>query len=125
MVCEYRCHWLASMPSQSSVTAAGTGEGFLADTGGPGYATVTAALREAFDAEVVHMGQGGSLPLVVAMHEAAPRAEIALFGAEEPACRIHSADESVSLEELERCILAETLILSRLADLPAPAGPGE
>jgi len=105
-----------------TVTAAGTGEGFLADTGGPGYAAVTAALAEAFGADVVHMGQGGSLPLVVAMHEAAPGAEIALLGPEEPACRIHSADESVSLKELEHCILAETLALANMADLPASAG---
>lgn len=107
-----------------TVTAAGTGEGFFADTSGPGYATVTAAMEDAFGAEVTHMGQGGSLPLVVTMHGAAPHAEIALFGPEEPACRIHSADESVSLDELERCILAETLVLARMADPPSPSGPG-
>lgn len=108
-----------------TVTAAGTGEGFLAASGGPGYAKVSAAMEEAFGAEVIHMGQGGSLPLVVAMHEAAPHAEIALFGPEEPACRIHSADESVSLEELEHCILAETLTLAQMADVPAGGGRRE
>lgn len=104
-----------------TVTDGALGKGFLAETAGRAGAVVSSALRDAFDAEVVHVGQGGSVPLVAAFHDAAPRAEIALYGAQEPSCRIHSVDESVSLEELERCILAEALLLARLA---APsAGP--
>ncbi len=60
-------------------------------------------------------GQGGSIPLVAAFHEAAPDAEIILWGTEEPQARIHAPNESVDLAELERCILAETLFLADLA----------
>ena len=76
---------------------------------------VEAALREAFGAPVVHTGQGGAIPLVKIFHDVAPGAEIVLYGPEEPLCRIHSADESVSLAELERCILAEALALAEMA----------
>ncbi len=95
------------------------GDGFLAGETGRAGAIVTTALRDAFGAEVVHVGQGGSVPLVAAFHDAVPKAEIVLFGAEEPGCRIHSSDESVSLTELERCILAEALVLVRLGNASA------
>ncbi len=100
---------------QVTVVNGFVGRGFSAASDGPGYAVVTEALRQAFDADVVHMGQGGSIPLVVALQAAVPEAEIVLYGAEEPRSRIHSADESVSLDELERCILAEALILMAMA----------
>jgi len=53
--------------------------------------------------------------LVAALHVAVPQAEILLLGPEDPEARIHAADESVSLDELERCILAEALLLQGLA----------
>ena len=67
-------------------------------------------------------GEGGSIPLVAAFHEAAPGAEMILWGAEEPRSRIHAPDESVDLAELERCILAEALFL---AAMPATRRAGE
>ena len=98
-----------------TVTDGALGQGFLAETDGPGYEVVTAAWREAFEADVVHMGEGGSIPLATTFRKAVPGAEIVLYGPEEPGCRIHSSDESVSLAELEHCILAEALVLLRMA----------
>ncbi|WP_461166633.1 M20/M25/M40 family metallo-hydrolase [Tsukamurella serpentis] len=92
------------------------GEPFAAETGGPGYTALRAALSEAYDgAEVVASGQGGSIPLCTQLRRAAPDAEIALLGVEEPLCRIHAPNESVDPEELRRTALAEALLLSRLA----------
>jgi len=97
------------------VTPGITGEGFLARTDGPAYAAAAGAMAAAFQKEVVHYGVGGSIPLVAAFLAAQPAAEIILWGAEEPLCKIHAPDESVDLAELERCVLAEALFIAGLA----------
>ncbi|CAM3894147.1 M20/M25/M40 family metallo-hydrolase [Tsukamurella strandjordii] len=92
-----------------------TGEPFAADTTGPGYDALRAALTAAYDgAEVVTSGQGGSIPLCTQLRKAAPSAEIALLGVEEPLCRIHAPNESVDPRELERTALAEAILLTTL-----------
>lgn len=106
---------VAPWGAKVSVTPGVVGEGFLAETGGPAYVAATEALREAFAADVVHYGEGGSIPLVASFRAALPQAEIILWGAEEPRCKIHTANESVDLGELERCTLAEALFIARLA----------
>jgi len=98
-----------------TVTPNGTGEGFLARTDGPAYAAAAGALRAAFGRDVVQFGQGGSIPLVAALKNIVPGAEMILWGAEEPLCKIHAPDESVDLGELQRMVLAEALFLAALA----------
>ncbi len=90
------------------------GSPFRARTDGPGYAALSSALRTAFGRDVEFSGQGGAIPLCTALAQEHPAAEIALFGVEEPACRIHAADESVDPGEIERCALAEALLLHSL-----------
>jgi acetylornithine deacetylase/succinyl-diaminopimelate desuccinylase-like protein len=99
-----------------SVTLGGFGEGFAAKTDGPAYVSAEAAMLAAFGQDVVFYGQGGSIPLVNAFLEAVPGAEIILWGAEEPQCKIHAPDESVDLAELERCVLSEALFIAGLGD---------
>lgn len=101
-----------------TVTDGGVGEGFLAETGGPGYAAAGAALQAAYGKPAVHYGQGGSIPLVAAFLNALPKAEMILWGPEEPRCKIHAPDESVDLGELERCVLAEALFIADLVGTP-------
>ena len=79
-----------------------------------------AALRAAYGKDVVHYGEGGSIPLVAAFLEAVPGAEMILWGAEEPRSQIHAPDESVDLAELERCVLAEALFINEMAALGRP-----
>ena len=98
-----------------TVTPNGTGEGFLARTDGPAFAAAAGALHAAFGRDVVHYGQGGSIPLVAALKRIVPGAEMILWGAEEPHCKIHAPDESVDLGELQRMVLAEALFLAELA----------
>lgn len=110
-------HLRAHAPWGAQVDAAveSVGEPFAADTTGPGYDALRAALTEAYDgAEVVTSGQGGSIPLCTQLRKAAPSAEIALLGVEEPLCRIHAPNESVDPRELERTALAEAILLTSL-----------
>jgi cysteinylglycine-S-conjugate dipeptidase len=98
------------------VTPGAAGEGFLARTDGPAYAAATRAMAAAYGREVVHYGEGGSIPLVAAFLAAEPGAELILWGTEEPRCKIHAPDESVDLGEFERCTLAEALFIAALAE---------
>ena len=89
------------------------GGAFKAETDGPGYRALSAALSAAFnDLPVFHSGQGGSIPLTAVLAEAHPDAEIALLGVEEPLTHIHAPNESVDPEELRRIALAEALLLT-------------
>ena len=97
------------------VTPVGVGEGFVARTDGPAFAAATRAMAAAYGKDVVRYGEGGSIPLVAAFRAALPQAEMILWGAEEPQCRIHAPDESVDLGELERCIVAEALFIAGMA----------
>ncbi len=99
------------------------GRPFAARTDGPAYAALGRAMLAAFGVPMVATGQGGAIPLCVALAEALPAAEILLLGVEEPACRIHAPDESVDPEELRRTALAEALFLRSLA--PAGGAPRE
>ncbi len=92
------------------------GPGFAAGTDGPGYTAAKRAMRDVYGKDSVLMGQGGSIPLISNLATAAPQAEIILWGAEDTAAAIHSANESVDLAELERCILSEALLLQYLSE---------
>lgn len=93
------------------------GAPFEAATDGPAYAAMRKAMRAVFGVEPVTTGQGGSIPLAVALHDLHPEAEILLLGVEEPQCRIHSPNESVDPAEIERTALTLALFLCRLAGL--------
>jgi acetylornithine deacetylase/succinyl-diaminopimelate desuccinylase-like protein len=99
---------------QATFTDGPVAHGFEAAAGGPVYAAATAALEEAFGRSAVKVGAGGSIPLVTSLAEAVPQAEILIWGAQDEAAQIHSANESVDLAELERAALAEALFLDRL-----------
>ncbi len=100
------------------------GRGFSARTDGPAYGAMRAAMGAAYGAEAVFSGQGGSIPVAVALQEANPEGEVMLLGVEEPGCHIHSPDESLDPAEFERTALALALFLSDYATSQAsgPAG---
>ncbi|RBM18749.1 dipeptidase [Streptomyces sp. PT12] len=99
-----------------TVDAVGEGQPFRADTTSPAYASMAAAMREAYDGtEMAVVGQGGSIPLTHTLATLYPKAELLLIGLSDPAARIHAVDESVSPEELERMAVAEALFLQRYA----------
>lgn len=90
------------------------GDGFAAETDGPAYAAMRTAMRSAYGREPVTTGQGGSIPLTVALARVQPEAEILLLGVEEPASRIHAVDESVDPGEIEQLALSLALFLVHL-----------
>ena len=72
------------------------------------------AYGDAWGAEVVDVGLGGSIPLVADLLEVFPDATVLVTGVEDPDSRAHSANESVHLAELEKAVLGEALLLHRL-----------
>ena len=90
--------------------------GFLCPSGGRGLAAARAALEDAFGSPPGAAGSGGSIPLLATFQAVAPQAEFILWGAEDMArCRIHASDESVDPAEIERMVLAQVSLVSRLA----------
>ena len=89
------------------VTALETGNGFLAETSGPAYVAAKEAMETAWGGETAIVATGGSIPLVNALAEAVPGAEILLLGATDGYSNIHAPDERVILDELEKTIVAE------------------
>ena len=88
-----------------------SGEPFQAHTGGPAYATLAAALAEAYGRQLSTLGQGGSIPLCNVFADTYPTAEIILMGVEEPQALIHAPNESVHPDEIAQMALQEALFL--------------
>lgn len=86
------------------------GTGLAVD--GPAYAAAIRAMRAAYGREAQYIGSGGSIPFVANLVEAFPGVEVLLFGAQDPAARIHAPNESVDLTELRDATLAQVLFLA-------------
>jgi len=81
----------------------------------PAPAAAETALARAFGKPVAKMGSGGSVPLVAKLHGAYPDAAFVLWGAQDSdLARIHAANESVAISEIERIAVAEALLLREL-----------
>ena len=98
-----------------SVERESSGEPFRAETGGPAYAALASAMRDAYGTPMTTLGQGGSIPLCNVFAGTYPAAEIVLMGVEEPLTRIHAPNESVDPAEIAAMALAEALFLQRYA----------
>jgi acetylornithine deacetylase/succinyl-diaminopimelate desuccinylase-like protein len=91
------------------------GSPFLADTGGPAYQAMAAAMHEAYGRPMVMLGDGGSIPLCNVFADTYPGAELILMGVEEPLALIHAPNESVDPAEIAAMALTEALFLQRFA----------
>ena len=98
-----------------TVEVEATGSPFKADTDGPAYRAMAAAMQEAYGRPMAHLGQGGSIPLCNVFEETYPDAELILMGVEEPLALIHAPNESVDPTEIASMALAEALFLQRYA----------
>ena len=90
-----------------TVHAEEIGNGFAAQTSGPGYEAARAAMTAAWGKPPVSAAGGGSIPLVNALSAAVPAAEVLLVGATDGYANIHAPDERVLLDELEKSIVVE------------------
>ena len=99
----------------ATVTAGEVGNGFAASLAGPGYDAAMDALAAAWDADAALMAGGGSIPLVMALHEAVPAAEKLLLGATDGYANIHAPNERVLIEELRKATLAKAVFFAEYA----------
>jgi len=97
-----------------TVTGLETGQGYAAQIDGPVYDVARSVWADAWDAETVFIGAGGSIPLVSSLHQAAPAADILLVGCTDGYSNIHGPNERVLLDELERTTVAIADLLGRL-----------
>ena len=107
----------ASWGAQVEVQRTKSAPGFRCATYGPGYAAARWAHEEAYAKPAGDAGSGGSIPQLRTLQGAAPRAEFILWGPEDvAAARIHASDESVDPSEIEKMIVAQALLIQRLAE---------
>lgn len=97
------------------VTDGERGRAFQAPSDSPAMRVARGAFADAWGSEPVDIGVGGSIPFIADLAEVYPDAAILVTGVEDPDSRAHAANESVHLGELERVVLAEALLLTRLA----------
>jgi len=100
-----------------TVTPGDLGQPYAIDATGPVYDAARAAFRQAWGADPVDMGVGGSIPFIAAFAEAFPEAKILVTGVEDPATQAHAVDESLDLGVLERAATSEALLLEALGAL--------
>lgn len=91
--------------------------GFICPTGGPGYEAAKTVLAAVYQHPVSETGGGGSIPLMNVLKHTVPGAEFILWGCEDnERSRIHGANESVAVDELERMIVTQALLLQALGN---------
>ena len=98
------------------VQAQETGKGYAASLDGPAFEAARDAWAQAWGAETLAAGAGGSIPLVASLHDAVPDAAILLAGTTDGYSNIHGPNERVLLSEFERTTLAIADLLGRLGD---------
>jgi acetylornithine deacetylase/succinyl-diaminopimelate desuccinylase-like protein len=95
-----------------------TGNGFAARTSSEAYEAAKAAWSAAWGAETITAGGGGSIPLVSALSQAVPTADILLGGATDGYANIHGPNERVRLDEFEKTTVAIADFFGRLVAAP-------
>jgi len=111
-----RDHLLAHAPFGARVTVVDGDRGrpWVGAADSPAAEIARRAYGDAWGTPPVDIGLGGSIPLVADLLEVFPDVTVLVTGVEDPDSRAHSANESVHLGELEKAVLAEALLLSRL-----------
>lgn len=109
-------HLEAHVPwgARLTVTPGDTGQPYAIEAAGPVYDAARAAFTQAWGAEPVDMGMGGSIPFIAEFAAAFPEATILVTGVEDPGTQAHSVNESLHLGVLERAATAEALLLEKL-----------
>jgi acetylornithine deacetylase/succinyl-diaminopimelate desuccinylase-like protein len=98
-----------------TVAPGDVGQPYAIDASGPVYEAARAAFRQAWGADPIDMGMGGSIPFIAEFATAFPQAKILVTGVEDPRSQAHSINESLDLGVLARAATAEALLLANLA----------
>lgn len=112
-----RTHLLGHAPfgAHVTVTDGEAGKPFQAPTDSPAMQAARWAFAQSWGTAPVDIGVGGSIPFIADLLDVFPDASILVTGVEDPDSRAHGANESVHLGELVNVVLAEALLLERLA----------
>lgn len=92
-----------------------SGGAFESTESGSIHDMLVGAMRDAYAASVVSIGQGGSIPLCNVFRHTFPNTSIMVLGVEEPKANIHAPNENVERSEVENMALAEALFFQRLS----------
>ena len=112
-----RAHLESNAPFGAQVTVRDgeTGKPFQAPADSVAMQAARWAFETSWGTPPVDIGIGGSIPFIADLLDVFPAAAILVTGVEDPDSRAHGANESVHLGELEKVVLAEALLLTRLA----------
>ena len=102
--------------AEVTVVPGAIGEAFALDTSGAAYDVLREAFSEAWGADTVEMGEGGSIPFVADFAARYPDATILLTGVSDPTSRAHGPNESQDLNEIRNGVLAEAIALRLLGE---------
>jgi acetylornithine deacetylase/succinyl-diaminopimelate desuccinylase-like protein len=111
-----RKHLKKKLPRGVTIEITGGHDGpwYLTDPNSNFGKAAQRALRKTFDNEVALIREGGSIPIVSDFREILG-AETLLIGLALPGCRVHSPNESFSLENLDAGIRMNQAVLGELA----------
>ena len=112
-----RTHLTGHAPfgARVTVTPGDLGRPFQAPADSDAMRAARWAFEQSWGTAPVDIGLGGSIPFIADLLEVFPHAAILVTGVEDPDSRAHGANESVDLGDLEKVVLAEVLLLTRLA----------
>jgi acetylornithine deacetylase/succinyl-diaminopimelate desuccinylase-like protein len=96
------------------VTLENSGPSYKANLNTDAVEKIKQAYKEVWGMDTVFAGMGGSIPLTNILENFYPDSEILVTAAADPDSRPHSANESLSIPELKKLILAEALFVSSL-----------
>ncbi len=99
----------------TTTPGAGVAEPYTLEATGPVYDAARRAFSSAYGNSSVETGIGGSIPFIAEFARTFPGAAVLVTGVGDPASRWHGIDESLHLEMFGRGVLAEALLLQRLA----------
>jgi acetylornithine deacetylase/succinyl-diaminopimelate desuccinylase-like protein len=106
---------------QAEISDIHSSSGFICPTGGPGYEAARTVMGAVYQHPVSETGGGGSIPLLSVLKHAVTGAEFILWGCEDnERSRIHGPNESVAIDELERMIVTQALLLQVLGNRTTP-----
>lgn len=103
--------------AQLTILHSESGEASVLDTDNDAVETWNRAFGEAFGAETVYMGAGGSIPFIATFRDLFPDAPILVTGCGDPTSSIHAPNESQDISDLEKHTFAEAIALSLLGSV--------
>jgi cysteinylglycine-S-conjugate dipeptidase len=106
----------APFGAQLEISDIDRGNPFLVDTDGWAVDVAKDAMRQAWGANAIETGIGGSIPFISDLVTVFPDAQILITGVEDPDSRAHSPNESLHLGVFHRAILTEAVLLATLEE---------